>query len=67
MKYRATIKMDLSVVDEQYEFLRIKKGKPSPIGDVFEVEGTAEDIKKNLINRIENASENLKKIYYGEE
>lgn len=65
MKFKATLKLNLTFIDEKYSNLRKHKRK-EPIGEPMEIVGDLESIKEKLNSELDIAAERLREWYYGE-
>ena len=66
MRFKATLKLDLTYVDDKYSGLR-KHARENPLGKAIYVEGSLEEIKKNINKRIDELGEMLEKWNQGKE
>lgn len=69
MEFKAVLKLDLSVNDENFPNKRTDKkiGVIKPIGKTIQIVGTEEEIIEDISLRVKSVIETLEKLYYGEE
>ena len=66
MRYKAKLKLDLTIVDDQYSQIR-RHPRKNPIGEPLDIEGSLDDIKDEICRRLDVIGNMLEKWNEGKE